>query len=347
MRPTSRRTRTANNRHAARLLAALWLLLLLLPGCASTRPTIKIGLIAPFEGAHRPLAYEALAAVKLALHERNAAGGVAGFGIELVALNDDGVPALAARQVAALAADPDVVAILGPWQIETAQAAAPRLRAAGLAAIIPAALPDADLAQAPTAFRLFAGDAALAAALALQLPAGAQVESAGPPVAWASPLLQRTTAEGPQVVILTGAAETVARQLTISPCVRTITACFAGPSLAEGIATARAGDAAEGLVWVTSLSPPDCQGRAADFCRAYRTAAGAEPGAFAALAYDATATLLAAIERSGQAERMQVMAALGAVELTGLSGPIRFDAQRSWEEAPARSYRVRERNPFR
>ena len=52
---------------------------LLLATCAfpgSVQPTVKIGLSAPFEGLYRDLGYEVLPAVRLAVRERNAAGGV-------------------------------------------------------------------------------------------------------------------------------------------------------------------------------------------------------------------------------------------------------------------------------
>lgn len=340
--------------HRLRSCVAGWLAaivcLALLTSCTATRPTLKIGLIAPFEGVHRPLGYEVLAAVKLALQQRNAAGGAAGYGIELVALNDDGVPATAARQVAALAADPGVVAIIGPWQTETAQAAAPALQSAGLAAIIPAALPDADLAGAPNAFRLFAGDDALAQALLTAIPPGAGVEISGAAAAWATrliALLPATGSAGTRAILLTGDAEAVARQLTISSCVRTITLCFAGPSVGEPLVTARAGDAVNGLIWTTSLQLPVCAGQAGDFCQAYQAATGAAPGAYAALAYDATVTLLTAIEDSEQPQRVTVLATLRKVERQGVSGMIRFNAQRSWEEAPARLYHVEDRTVFR
>ena len=78
-----------------------------------TRPVTKIGLLAPFEGKQRAIGYEALYAVKLALRERNGAGGVAGWLIELVAL-DEGDPLDGAlRQAPTFAADPDVTFVLG------------------------------------------------------------------------------------------------------------------------------------------------------------------------------------------------------------------------------------------
>jgi len=67
--------------------------LLMAAGCyGSTPPVVKIGLLAPFEERYRDDGYSALQAVRSALHERNAAGGVAGYQVALVALNDNGRP---------------------------------------------------------------------------------------------------------------------------------------------------------------------------------------------------------------------------------------------------------------
>jgi len=86
-----------------------WLCVLLLltvvrctvPG--STKPILKVGLVAPFEGLYRPLGYKVLYAVKLAIRERNASGGVAGYMVELVALNDDSEPTIAAQRAREMA----------------------------------------------------------------------------------------------------------------------------------------------------------------------------------------------------------------------------------------------------
>ncbi len=78
-------------RFAACLVACLLLSSCAFPG--SVKPTVKIGLSAPFEGLYRDLGYEVLYATRLAVRERNAAGGVAGrYLVELVALNDFNEP---------------------------------------------------------------------------------------------------------------------------------------------------------------------------------------------------------------------------------------------------------------
>jgi hypothetical protein len=115
--------------------------LVLLASCrfpGSVEPTVKIGLVAPFEGRYRDLGYEVLYAVRLAVRQRNATGGIAGSClVELVALNDFDEAAEAAQQARELAADAGVLGVLGGWSKEAAQAAAPEYERLGLAFLRP------------------------------------------------------------------------------------------------------------------------------------------------------------------------------------------------------------------
>ena len=122
--------------------------LLLAAGCyGSTPPVVKIGLVAPFEEQYRDDGYAALAAVRAAVQERNAAGGVAGYQVALVALNDNSRPDEARQRAANLAVDRDVLGVIGPLHGDTAAAAGPLLAAEGLS-WIPLAGQPADLAAA-------------------------------------------------------------------------------------------------------------------------------------------------------------------------------------------------------
>lgn len=134
---------------------------LFLAACAfpgSVKPTVKIGLSAPFEGRYRDLGYEVLHAVRLAVRQRNEAGGVGGrYLIELVALNDFNEPEEAALQAREMEVDPDLLGALGGWSPGTAQAAAPEYERLGLAFLapevdfssdLPAPVPDAAFAAA-------------------------------------------------------------------------------------------------------------------------------------------------------------------------------------------------------
>jgi len=100
--------------------------------------TVKIGLSAPFEGRYRDLGYEVLYAVRLAVGQRNEAGGVGGrYLIELVALNDFNEPEEAVRQAREMNADPDILGVLGGWSPSVARAAAPEYSRLGLPFLTP------------------------------------------------------------------------------------------------------------------------------------------------------------------------------------------------------------------
>jgi ABC-type branched-subunit amino acid transport system substrate-binding protein len=101
-----------------------------MPGDAA--PIIKIGVIAPFEGAGRPLGYAVLPAIKAAAAEANASGAFGRYQVLVVAFNDDLHGPTAAAQAQALALDPEVLGAVGPWSAETVAAAAPVLSAAGV-----------------------------------------------------------------------------------------------------------------------------------------------------------------------------------------------------------------------
>lgn len=107
-----------------------------LPG--SVRPTVKIGLSAPFEGLYRDLGYEALHAVRLAVRQRNEAGGVGGrYLVEFVALNDFNEAGEAVVQARKMAVDADVMGVLGGWSPVTAQASAAEYERLGMAFLSP------------------------------------------------------------------------------------------------------------------------------------------------------------------------------------------------------------------
>ncbi len=111
-------------------------LLILLTACtASTRPVVKVGLVAPFEGRYRAIGYEAIYAARLAIREINAQGGLNGRRVELVALDDRGEPAQALEAARQLVLDPQVVAVIGHLRPDSTEAAQSVYCAAGLPAL--------------------------------------------------------------------------------------------------------------------------------------------------------------------------------------------------------------------
>ena len=124
MRPHTKHERLTLRRRGPFLSVLLSLCLsLVLTACASTQPVIKIGLVAPFEGRFRAIGYEAIYAARLAIREINARGGVNGYRIELVALDDRGEAERAIDAARQLIIDPQVVVVIGHYRPTTTAAA--------------------------------------------------------------------------------------------------------------------------------------------------------------------------------------------------------------------------------
>lgn len=124
-----------------------WALILALTvaGCAfpgSTKPVIKVGLVAPFEGAQRADGYQRLYGVKLALQETNLGGGAGGYKIELVALNDYGDQSESILQAQELVIDSKVYGVIGPWEQSFTTAVRPIYDRAQMLVIDPARFTD-------------------------------------------------------------------------------------------------------------------------------------------------------------------------------------------------------------
>ena len=114
-----------------------WLLLANLCALTACLPpalprVLKIGLVAPFEGRYRYVGYDAIYAARLAVRELNAAGGVGGWMLELVAYDDRADPELARTTARNLVIDADVVAVIGHYQQVSTDAASAVYTEAGM-----------------------------------------------------------------------------------------------------------------------------------------------------------------------------------------------------------------------
>ena len=92
--------------------------------CQRTPPVLKVALVAPFEGADRQIGYDAIYAARLAIREINQAGGINGYHVALVSLDDSGQPELATAVAQSLILDPQIIAVVGhglPQTTATAQ----------------------------------------------------------------------------------------------------------------------------------------------------------------------------------------------------------------------------------
>ncbi len=328
--------------------AILFLILIIfsLPACAEARvntpPMLKIGLVAPFEGLHRPLGYEALFGVKLALQERNQGEGLNGYRIELVALNDFDDPVEAEIQARALVADPDVMGVVGHLSSATTLTALPIYQEAQLPVVIPWSV----AAEMDMGEKGVVSVAANLAEMRAQLVTISQERGFNQ----VSEMVDNNvSAIADDVEALYLATDGVAageillalRQANIS--LPVLGQVEVGSPQTLQVAKA----AANGLIFVSPGPDPQQVPQAESFRQAYQALAGFPPGPRAVLAYDAAQVLLDSIEQSLRIDNHRpTRAAVGAViknvQRQGLSGEIVFDRQGWRVNAPVWVYQIRD-----
>ncbi|MGC8947005.1 MAG: ABC transporter substrate-binding protein [Anaerolineae bacterium] len=311
----------------------------------ATRPTVKIGLVAPFEGRYRYVGYGLFAAVRLALREANAAGGVGSpaYSVELVAYDDSADPEMARQQAEKLAVDPEVVAVIGHFREETTRAALPVYAREGLSLLAPAVL-DPALTAGPGFVPVvrIGPDADELAARMLEGVAEAGLVTDGGPLGKA---LQREAAAHGLALQPVGSPADGAYWRTLPPvlfcdappvdCAQVLVALRArgwsgelvgGPDLAADEFRAVAGEAAVGVrvvsPWPRPQTLPDC----ADFvATCTEISLGIPPGNLALPAYAAARLALRALDgaiaREGAPSRPGVAAALAALAAEPLIYP--------------------------
>jgi ABC-type branched-subunit amino acid transport system substrate-binding protein len=355
-------------------LVLCFILVVGLSGCrslGSVRPTVKIGLVAPFEGRYRYIGYDVIYAVRLALREVNAAGGVGGYSVELVAFDDGADPTMAVEQARKLAADPEVVAAIGHFREDTTLAALRAYAESGIPIVVPAVFdPALTSGREASVYRLAPSvdtvtDAWLGLGTRLGYDRAALVTDGGPlgaalqqnaagsgalrigpvvspeSVGW----LEEVVDSGVEVVFC-DANPVAAGEVDLALRAAGWKGVFVGgPELAAPDFVAVAGEAAEGAVFVTAWPfPADVPG-GEDFAMAYRGVSnGVSPGSLAPLAYEAAQVLLEALGQDIAAHReptREGMArALPAIGYEGVLGHIVFDASHCWSDAPLHWYRI-------
>ena len=347
---------------------------ILLTACrfpGTVRPTVKISLVAPFEGRYRYIGYDVIYAVRLALREANAAGGVAGYSVELVAYDDGANTAMAVEQARKLSIDPAIVAAIGHFREETAGAALSIYAEAGIPLVAPAVLNPALTSGEGEVCRLGPSAGAVASELLhhlekLGLPQAALVTVGGPlgmaiqenvgrlsiaaeiwPVV--SPenadWLREVSASGVEVIFCDTDPVTAGEVVAALREVEWEGTFLGGPELAATDFLAVAGQAVEGATFVTPYPFPADAPDGADFIAAYQAVSnGVSPGPLALPAYEATWVLLEALERDlaahGEPTRSGMAAALATTRREGLMGTITFDAECNWNDVPLYWYQI-------
>jgi ABC-type branched-subunit amino acid transport system substrate-binding protein len=304
-------------------LASCFLLLISCRFPGSVRPTVKIGLVAPFEGHYRYVGYDVIYAVRLVVREVNATGGVGGYSIELVAYDDAADPAMALEQARKLAVDPQVVAAIGHFRPETTAAAEDAYAEVGIPLVSPGLItPYADTSA--DELRRYLDEA--------ELDSVALVTEGGP----LGLALQHDARIGSVVslqdvdwlerVLISDAVICDAEPMTAGEVVQALREAgwegvfLGGPELAAADFAAVAGDAATGTRFVTPWQFPQDVPDSVDFVAAYQVMGPhvEPPGPLALPACEATRQVLTALERdiavNGVPSRGGMVAALAEVE---------------------------------
>ena len=280
-------------------------------GVGSVTPTVKLGLSAPFEGLYRDLGYEVLNAVRLAVRQRNAAGGLGGrYLVELVALNDFNEPQEAARQAGEMAADPDILGVLGGWSAETARQASPEYRRLGLLFLVPAQDParlgaeaarfaaqDLGALRAVILHGENAGDAALASAFETGFASqgGAVVATIAPsPGAPGSDWLTQALSGRPDLFLVAADAPAAAEWIAQIRGVGYMGPVVGGPGLGSSLLVEIGGEAVEGVFYVSQFPP--LQGDPGFVAGYQALSGGAPPSPISGWAYAAAGRLLDALD---------------------------------------------------
>ncbi|MGQ9584094.1 MAG: ABC transporter substrate-binding protein [Anaerolineae bacterium] len=312
----------------------------------STRPILKVGLVAPFEGLLRWEGYRVLYAVKLALREANAQGGVGGHSVELVALNDRDEPDLAARCAQEMVLDEDVVVVVGHYSERSTLSALPFYLDGGMVLVAPSAnWPGAR--SSGRAFSL-APDAQILAEEAVALmdkgnyPAGVEFEEADWPSAWGGEVRARVAGrwvearvgEVPRWKVMgTADALEALEDLALASEVDAdaMLRYWIGPDVCH-LTMAKLLGGGTPPVFCQALGNVDGESRRwLDFAEKYRAYSGMMPTVRTGLAYDATWAVLRGLEvalhQEGEEKgiRQRVAEAMAGVRFDGVTGPVAFD----------------------
>lgn len=348
-----------NARSNWRNIAYLALTALLLASCAplGTRPVVKIGLVAPFEGLYRPLGYDVLNAVKLAVRECNENGGAASYMVQIVALNDSNDPAQAVLQTRKMDIDQDVMGVIGGLSSKTALATLEEYHEAGLAFITLASADAVTECCYPEVFRLFATNSLLgreaaryavrelgATRLAVLCSKGdliiafaEEADRLGTAVVKINALNEDwlTKAKEADLVFFGGGAVEGAELVRRVREAKLDVQLMGGSELGDPKLVQIGGEAAKGVLYITPATQ----------MTDYETSVDQPHDPRAILAYDATWILLKAltqaIERDGRPSREGVGAALADTWYTGLSGAIAFDSCGDWVDPPVHIHRIK------
>ncbi len=342
------------------------------PGRDKAEPeveTIRVGVLAPLEGSHESyIGRDMLAGVKLAIEERNEAGGLRGKFFELIVRNDTGLWGASANEIVAFSYEDSVWAVIGTVDGANTHIAI-RVALKTELPIMNVADTDPTLVETkiPWIFRNIADDRQMAYTIAFHVYKERNFERVAilradnrygrfgvgefrsssvrlghpPPIEINYEVshrnlnpefglqIERLRRVAPDAVVLWADAEAAGRLVRRIRDAGLTMPIFACDRVLHRSFIELAGDAAEGIVAVVPYDPSSPSRLHDRFRTSYREIHGEEPSVHAAHAYDGAMMVLAAIETAGL-NRYRIRDALAAIDrFEGVTGKIEMDTVHS------------------
>lgn len=346
-------------RRPGALLGAL--ALLAAAGCGRAGGEIAIGTAGPYDQGYALLVRQA---VELAVDEINAAGGIGGERVVLIAKDDGGDGVKAAEIAQGFADDPRVAAVVGHSNSGAMVGAAPVYDRERLPALIPSATSPELTGVSPWVFRVTVNDSVNGAMLARfaseslrpqrlaivyennvygrDLARAFRAAYPGSVVAvdpiagdgsLVEPFVSYYGRVRPDVVFVAG-TEVSGRALLREAARQGFQTRWLAGDGWSGVASDTA--ASEGVYVAVPFSVHDPRAEAVRFVEAFRAKFGVEPDANAAMAYDATRLLAKTIGEVGtgpDAVRQALSRVTGGRAFAGVTGEVRFRPDRDPDRA--------------
>ena len=350
-----------------KLVLMVLIMALLVPSLAacgkSSGNTIKIGGLAPLTGDIAVYGIAASNGAKLAIDEINKAGGLLGKQIDFVVLDEKGDVNEAVNAYNKLVDQEKVVAILGDVTSKPTISVAQLAAKTGIPVVTPTATALDVTKQGNNVFRAcyidpFQGEImAQFAKENLKVTKVAVIYNSGDD--YSSGLKASFEAKAASLGLTVVAAESYSKgdtdfkaQLTkiaasgaealFVPDYYNTVALIANQAKStglgipllgvdgwDGVLTSAKPEDVEGYYFANHYSTEDTDPKVQSFLKNYETAYKETPNALAALGYDAAYILAEAIKAAGTTDSAKVVAALAATNYTGVTGNVKFDADRN------------------
>ena len=347
-----------------RFFTALVALCSLAIAAAPIGEPVKLGFFMSITGRDASFGEAALRGARLAVDDLNAAGGILGRPVELVAEDNRSLPGESATAAKKLLSRDRVVALIGECASARTLEAAPIAQAAGIPLVTPASTNPKVTAVGDCIFRMCFADPFQGAVLATYAwknlglrRAALLIDSTAPySVGLAEVFAKTFTALGGEIVAsqkYSGDAKDFRAQLTAIRSTKADALFLPSYYVAAGLVAQQArelglratllggdgfeapqlleigGAALEGTVYSTHYSAESQDPASRRFVAAYLARHGSAPVGLAALTYDSVRLIADATQRAGTTERTALKKALAATrDFPGITGRTTLDEHR-------------------